>query len=135
MTPFEIHPTRKPSIGAHESFHEPLSESIKKGSRILTSSKNARQKPRYVQSDADFEHLTIDCLNESQNEGEDSLVPKTRDIIDNVNKRDSQILNKRGHSISRKLNFDDQSVAMGESMRGSRSCKNSNNIRGGAEEQ
>lgn len=91
MTPYEIHPTRKPSIGAHESFHEPFSESMKKGSRILTSS-NARQKQRYAQSDADFEHLTIDCLNESQDNCEDSLTPQTRDLIDPMKlKRDSQI--------------------------------------------
>ena len=68
----------------------------------------SRQKPRYAQSDADFEHLTMDCLNDSDDEQdeEESLMPQTQDYIDTVRLRDSQMVHQRGHIVNRKLNFD-----------------------------
>ena len=83
MTPLHIRPIPKPSIGAQESFIEPLDKSFKQGMK-----KTVGKKQRYAQSDADlllktpkddFEQLTVRCLVEddethSQDEG-DSIQP------------------------------------------------------------
>ena len=80
MTLQEMRPIPKPSIGEQESFIEPFAETFNRGSKFLTA--KGRKKQRYADTDLlreshkdDFEHLTVDCLNETPpSQSEDDII-------------------------------------------------------------